>query len=96
MPSYHISTISLDTFNDVLARYPSAAPENLRDLDTQRYDTIPAAFAHRVASIEENYLLKEEVEKLVEWKLYVLHNDAYLALADFEFVGNTARSARSC
>ncbi|KAH7085015.1 hypothetical protein BKA63DRAFT_559677 [Paraphoma chrysanthemicola] len=69
MPSRHIKSISLSTFNTTLSRYPSAAPESLHDLDTQRYETIPAAFAKRVASIEETYLLKAEVEKLVEWKL---------------------------
>ncbi|KAF2035383.1 hypothetical protein EK21DRAFT_53876 [Setomelanomma holmii] len=69
MPSHHISSITIDTFNDVLDRYPPAAPEKLRDLDAQRYDTIPTTFAQRVASIEEAHLSKDEVEKLVEWKL---------------------------
>ncbi|KAH7094665.1 hypothetical protein FB567DRAFT_586023 [Paraphoma chrysanthemicola] len=69
MPSHHIRNISLSTFTNALSRYPASAPESLRELDTQRYETIPTAFAKRVASIEESFLLKEEVEKLVEWKL---------------------------
>jgi hypothetical protein len=66
MPSHHINTITIGTFNDVLSRYPTTVPEKLRALDTLRYDTIPAQVTAREGS---KCLTKEEVEKLVEWKL---------------------------
>jgi hypothetical protein len=65
MPPLHIEKITLNTFKDVLSRYPATVPEKLRDLDTARYDTIPATVAAR----ESKYLTKNEVVKLVEWKL---------------------------
>jgi hypothetical protein len=68
MPSLTITSIDLKTFNETLSRYPSTIPNKLRDLDAQRYDTIPHALAQR----DVPFLTKEEVEKLVEWKLYVL------------------------
>jgi len=43
-------------------------PEKLRDLDAQRYDIIPAAVAAMKGS--EKHLTKDQVEKIVEWKLY--------------------------
>jgi hypothetical protein len=68
MPPVHIRNITPDAFRDVLSRYPAMVPEKLRDLDAQRYDTIPVA----VAAMEEGekHLTKDQVEKLVEWKLY--------------------------
>jgi hypothetical protein len=66
MPSYAITTISKPTFDAILSRYSSTAPEKLRDLDAQRYDAIPTAVAKREG---EAYLTKEEVLGLVEWKL---------------------------
>lgn len=66
MASYHIKAIAKSTFDDVLLRYAAAVPEPLRDLDASRYDTIPAAAAKRTGSL---HLAKDEVEKLVEWKL---------------------------
>ena len=67
MQPLHIKNITPDAFSDVLSRYPAMVPEKLRDLDAQRYDTIPAA----VAAMEgEKHLTKDQVEKLVEWKLY--------------------------
>lgn len=68
MPSHNITNISKQTFNAVLARYASAAPEKLRDLDTLRYDDIPAAVEGRK---DGKGLENKEVERLVEWKLYV-------------------------
>ncbi|KAG9190762.1 hypothetical protein G6011_08850 [Alternaria panax] len=67
MSPLHIKSITLDAFRDILSRYPAMVPEKLRDLDAQRYDVIPAA----VAAIEESekHLTKDQVEKLVEWKL---------------------------
>lgn len=68
MMPLHIKSITLDAFRDVLSRYPAMVPEKLRDLDAQRYDIIPAA----VAAMEESekHLTKDQVEKIVEWKLY--------------------------
>jgi hypothetical protein len=65
MLPFHIDKISLHTFNNVLSRYPATVPEKLRDLDTARYDTIPAAVAAR----SPKSLTKDEVVQLVEWKL---------------------------
>jgi hypothetical protein len=65
MPSHAITSITLPTFNTVLARYPTAVPDKLRALDTQRYVAIPAAVAARA----DAHLTKEEVVTLVEWKL---------------------------
>ncbi|CAO2658732.1 Nn.00g064550.m01.CDS01 [Neocucurbitaria sp. VM-36] len=66
MSEHHIQAISLQAFNDVLSRYPSSVSEKLEELDTLRYDTIPA----KVASRQDGAILtKDEVEKLVEWKL---------------------------
>jgi hypothetical protein len=72
-PSLNISTISLSTFNTTLARYASIAPAKLKDLDTFRYDTLPAKLAKRKKEVGdgEACLEKEELEGLVEWKLYV-------------------------
>ena len=69
MPTLKYTTIPKESFLKILARYPSAAPEKLRDLDVLRYDTIPATLAQR-AKDNDAHLTKEEVEKLVEWKLY--------------------------
>jgi hypothetical protein len=66
MPSHHINKITLKVFNSVLSRYTPAVPENLHDLDALRYDTIPAAVAKRPGKL---HVTKNEVEKLVEWKL---------------------------
>lgn len=69
MSSLHVSKISLTSFHKVLACYPTTAPEKLRDLDAHRYDVIPSAVASRNGS--NKHLTKPEVEKLVEWKLFV-------------------------
>lgn len=66
MPPRHIKNISLVTFENTLLRYPSIVPEKLRELDTLRYDTIPAKVAKRGLSAG---LEKDEVVRLVEWKL---------------------------
>lgn len=69
-PSLHYKHITKDTFLDVLSRYPAIAPVKLRELDTLRYETIPATVAQRAANDGKAYLTKDEVEKLMEWKLY--------------------------
>ncbi|KAL1797502.1 hypothetical protein ACET3X_004108 [Alternaria dauci] len=67
MSPLHIKRITLNTFKDVLSRYPAMVPDKLRDLDAQRYDIIPAAVAAMNES--EKHLTKDQVEKIVEWKL---------------------------
>ncbi|KAF1976075.1 hypothetical protein BU23DRAFT_588267 [Bimuria novae-zelandiae CBS 107.79] len=59
--------ISKPTFDNILSRYASIVPSALRELDELRYDTMPATVQLR----EEKgaYLTKDEVVKLVEWKL---------------------------
>ncbi|KAH7389502.1 hypothetical protein DE146DRAFT_758811 [Phaeosphaeria sp. MPI-PUGE-AT-0046c] len=66
MASCHLKKITLSTFDDVLSRYAAAVPEKLHDLDALRYTTIPTAAAKRKNDL---HLIKDEVEKLVEWKL---------------------------
>lgn len=68
MSSLHIDKIPLKIFNTTLARYPDTAPSALTDLDTLRYETIPAKLEKMKG---EKYSLKADVEKLVEWKLCV-------------------------
>lgn len=76
MPPHRIKTISYQTFQDALSRYPSTVPANLRTLDTQRYDAIPARALHGGQqdsgdSGSAAALTKDMVETLVEWKLCV-------------------------
>jgi hypothetical protein len=66
MTSHNISRITLGTFNSVLSRYTPAVPAKLQDLDASRYDTVPASVADAKGEI---FLSKDEVERLVEWKL---------------------------
>lgn len=67
MSPLHVNRISLELFNTTLARYTTAAPSTLADLDTLRYETIPAKLTK---GKKDAHLLKADVEKLVEWKLY--------------------------
>ncbi|OAG07470.1 uncharacterized protein CC84DRAFT_1089392 [Paraphaeosphaeria sporulosa] len=60
--------ISRETFNAILSHYSSIVPEKLRELDVLRYETIPAAVISR-AKEGGAELTKDEVVKLVEWKL---------------------------
>lgn len=68
MSSLKHTSIPKESFDDILSRYSATAPDKLQDLDTLRYETIPATLAERKKS-GAAYLKKEEVEKLVEWKL---------------------------
>ena len=72
MAPLSISAISSHTINETLSRYAATVPNKLTDLDAQRYEHIPTALANRKKS-GNPFLKKDEVEKLVEWKLYVLH-----------------------
>lgn len=66
--SLSYTDISKEAFTETLSHYPSAVPDHLRELDAFRYDEVPATLAQR-AETGEAYLKKEEVTKLVEWKL---------------------------
>lgn len=52
----------------LLAEYPHIVASKLKDLDESRYDTIPKTVAERKAG-GPPYLTKDEVVRLVEWKL---------------------------
>lgn len=52
----------------LLAEYPHIVASKLKDLDESRYNTIPKIVAERKAG-GLSYLTKEEVVRLVEWKL---------------------------
>lgn len=67
MSSLHINKITLEIFNTTLKRYSEIALSSLAELDTLRYETIPAKLANNG---KNTHLLKYDVEKLVEWKLY--------------------------
>ncbi|CAI6338660.1 unnamed protein product [Periconia digitata] len=73
MPTLKYTTVTKQSFETILLRYPLLVPEKLHDLDQLRYQSIPATAAKRKAAqhedAEEAYLNKDEVEKLVEWKL---------------------------
>ena len=73
MASFSAHTVSRVDFNNILARYQDAVPAKLHDLDKLRFELIPEKVAQRQK--ESNaFLEKEEVESLVEWKLYVVFN----------------------
>lgn len=73
MASFSAHAVSRVDFNNILARYQDAVPAKLHDLDKLRFESIPEKVAQRKE--ESNaFLEKEEVESLVEWKLYVVSN----------------------
>lgn len=76
MSHLQIKSISLSSINEVLSRYPVTAPEKLKGLDILRYDTIPSD----VAAKDVPHLTKDEVETLVEWKLYSTYHQKLLFL----------------
>ena len=73
--------ITLADFQDVLSRYDAqiqsvSKPSNtdgdtLAQLDTYRLLTVPTRLDKVRADGGELYLHKEEVERLIRWKLYV-------------------------
>lgn len=81
MASCTIEKITLSSFNTLLSRYSSTVPDKLTALDTQRYETIPAALKHRKdeGGGKDVHLQKEEVEQLVEWKLYDPQSNSHSA-----------------
>ncbi|QDS68760.1 hypothetical protein FKW77_004935 [Venturia effusa] len=67
--SLSYKTITPDRFATYLARYEDVVPDNLRDLDAYRFVTVPGLLEERRSEGGEAWLEKEEVQKLVDWKL---------------------------
>ena len=79
-PSLAAETITLAEFENVLSRYDALIRslsssskkkedgETLEQLDAYRLLTVPARLRERGGEL---YLEKEEVERLIRWKLYV-------------------------
>jgi hypothetical protein len=63
-----LETINIKTFNSVLERYEPLVPESLKPLTTFRGDEIIKLVAKRKED-GEAYITKDELVKLVEWKL---------------------------
>jgi hypothetical protein len=68
MSQYAFDRISNDDFGQILAQYPETVPSKLADLEEQRLSTIPATLKERNAK-GNAYLTKNELAKLVDWKL---------------------------
>jgi hypothetical protein len=62
------SSITKEPFNTLLSRYATLVPPSLTELDTLRYEEIPNSLRKRTDT-NDFYLSKNEVERLVEWKL---------------------------
>jgi hypothetical protein len=75
MKSFNPSTIDKQLFNDTLARYDGHIPEKLTELEKFRMEELPSILKERGSQSKDgNWMEKEELIKLVEWKLYVLLN----------------------
>lgn len=61
--------ITPDEFAAYLGRYEDIVPDNLRELDEYRFATIPDLLRERRGKKGGAWLEREEVQKLVEWKL---------------------------
>jgi hypothetical protein len=64
--------ITAADFDACLDRYDEVVSDKLRELDEFRFVTIPAELKKRRNAKGGAWLAKEEVQKLVDWKLYVL------------------------
>ena len=81
MASLSATDITKATFDEVLTRYASLIEssskrrstkdglDTLTQLDEYRLVTIPARLEERHKAGGEDYLEKEEVERLIKWKL---------------------------
>jgi len=63
------TSITKGTFTTLLSRYASLVPSALTELDTLRYEEIPNILSKREEEDDDSYLTRDEVERLVEWKL---------------------------
>ena len=66
--SYSHETIKYETFSNLLESYKELVPSKLEGLEQQRLEIIPKALSERA---DDAHLKKAEVQKLVDWKLYV-------------------------
>jgi hypothetical protein len=67
------SSIRLETFNDILTKYPEQIPAKLDTLEKFRMQELPSALQQRITSKKHKgdiHLTKDELVRLVEWKLY--------------------------
>lgn len=72
-------SIDADTLKEILARYDEHVKENIRELDHARYETIPNDLRRREGESggKAIHLTKDEVVRLVEWKLCVQLSPCY-------------------
>lgn len=61
-------SITRADIHQALQLYESVLPEKVKDLDNFRLKDIPGVLAKRKEE-GNSYLVKDEVEKLIEWKL---------------------------
>jgi hypothetical protein len=61
-------TITHATFSELLDSYKELVPSKLDELEEQRLEIIPKSLSERA---DDAHLKKIEVQKLVDWKLYV-------------------------
>ena len=66
-----IDLIDEDAVEAAAARYDGLVSEELKPLDHQRYEVIPATFAKRSNSGGQNepYITRDELITLMQWKL---------------------------
>lgn len=67
--SLSYSRITPDEFSTYLAQYEDLVSDTLHELDDYRFVTIPTLLKERRGDKGGAWLEKEEVQKLVEWKL---------------------------
>jgi hypothetical protein len=87
--------IDLETFNQVLDKYDSLLPGNLKDLTKFRGQELPDLVASRKQD-GEAYVTKDELVKLVEWKLCVTPFPDLLKLIYLTAIESTALFAPNC
>ena len=76
----YLSNISAEAVDQAVQRYEQIVPEKLKPLDLDRYINIPAALADRRKAAQDNaepepYLTRDELSRLMEWKLSDARNE---------------------
>lgn len=66
--THNYQTITYKTFSELLDSYKELVPSKLDELEEQRLEKIPKSLSERT---DDAHLKKSEVQKLVDWKLYV-------------------------
>lgn len=70
MSSLHPKNIDKDAFQAILERYDALVPERLSDLETFRLKELPKILETRRENNKgSTWMEKDELVKLVEWKL---------------------------